>query len=180
MFVRHLELRAFEAGAGGGFEALEEGNFGKEVMQVGGELGHKGPNWRRDRTLLWLCDHYRDRYAGFRSRWQRQSFLCIHCTDTPKVSDHFFGHAIGGWARARSAARKRRATRHCRSRTRSPARRPRSSSTNWWSATASARMRSMTRSKPIGAPGNRGAKKRSKRHRSMNTTAARAAGPASI
>jgi len=30
-----------EAGTGGGFEAIEEGNFGKQVMQVGGELGIK-------------------------------------------------------------------------------------------------------------------------------------------
>jgi len=42
MFVRHLELRAFEAGAGGGFEALEEGNFGKEVMRLAANLGIKG------------------------------------------------------------------------------------------------------------------------------------------
>jgi len=45
MVVGNLELDALEAGAGGGFETVQERDLGKQVMQVGGEFGHSGREW---------------------------------------------------------------------------------------------------------------------------------------
>jgi hypothetical protein len=40
MLIRHLKLHGLESGPCRVREAIEKRNFGKQVVQIGGELGH--------------------------------------------------------------------------------------------------------------------------------------------
>ena len=42
VLVRHLKLHRLETYLRGGFKAIEKWHFSKEVMEVGGKLGHRG------------------------------------------------------------------------------------------------------------------------------------------